>query len=150
MGVLPQASRVQRHIAGGSMTSMSLAEYRELFPVKTKKRRSAKQGTRQPSEGETVLATHLRVCKISFEQEYKFHPKRKWRADFLITGTKILVEVEGGIWSGGRHTRGKGYLGDMEKYNEAALLGYTVLRFSTEQVKAGVAIKQIEQLVGEK
>lgn len=131
------------------MTSMSLAEYRELFPVKTKKRRSAKQGTRQPSEGETVLATHLRACKISFEQEYKFHPTRKWRADFLITGTKILIEVEGGIWSGGRHTRGKGYLGDMEKYNSAAMMGFTVLRFSTEQVKAGVAIKQIEQLVGE-
>lgn len=130
------------------MSSMSLAEYRELFPVKTKKRRSVKQGTRQPSEGEKLLATHLRACKIDFEQEYKFHPKRKWRADFLITGTKILVEVEGGIWSGGRHTRGKGYIGDMEKYNEAAMMGFTVLRFSTEQVKAGVAIKQIEQLVG--
>ncbi|PNH14180.1 endonuclease domain-containing protein [Acinetobacter baumannii] len=131
------------------MTSMSLADYRKLFPIKeNKKRRSAKQGTRQPSEGEMVLATHLRACKISFEQEYKFHPKRKWRADFLITGTKILVEVEGGIWIGGRHTRGKGYLGDMEKYNEAAMMGFTVLRFSTEQVKAGVAIKQIEQLVG--
>ncbi|MFX4955431.1 DUF559 domain-containing protein [Acinetobacter baumannii] len=131
------------------MSSMSLAEYRELFPIqKNKKRRSAKQGTRQPSEGETVLATHLKACKISFEQEYKFHPERKWRADFLITGTKILIEVEGGIWSGGRHTRGIGYLGDMEKYNEAAMMGFTVLRFSTEQVKAGVAIKQIEQLVG--
>lgn len=130
---------------------MSLAEYCELFPIqKNKKRRSAKQGTRQPSEGETVLATHLKACKISFEQEYKFHPERKWRADFLITGTKILIEVEGGIWSGGRHTRGKGYIGDMEKYNFAAMMGFTVLRFSTEQVKAGVAIKQIEQLVGEK
>ncbi|MFL9576311.1 DUF559 domain-containing protein [Acinetobacter baumannii] len=132
------------------MSSMSLAEYRELFPVKTKKRRSAKQGTRQPSEGETVLATHLRACKISFEQEYKFHPKRKWRADFLITNTKILVEVEGGIWmvGGGRHTRGKGYIGDMEKYNEAAMMGFTVLRFSTEQVKSGLAVQQIEKMVG--
>lgn len=70
------------------MTSISLAEYRELFPVKTKKRRSAKQGTRKPSEGETVLATHLRACKINFEQEYKFHPKRKWRADFFNYGNK--------------------------------------------------------------
>lgn len=148
MGTVPQASRVQRLITGGSMTSMSLAEYRELFPLKTKKRRSAKQGTRQPSEGETVLATHLRACKISFEQEYKFHPKRKWRADFLITGTKILVEVEGGIWSGGRHTRGKGYIGDMEKYNSAAMMGFIVLRFSTEQVKSGLAVQQIEKMVG--
>ncbi|HFG6905509.1 DUF559 domain-containing protein [Acinetobacter baumannii] len=130
------------------MSSMSLAKYRELFPVqKNKKRRSAKQ-TREPSVGEVLLATHLRACKIGFEQEYKFHPERKWRADFLITGKKILIEVEGGIWSGGRHTRGKGYIGDMEKYNSAAIMGFTVLRFSTEQVKAGMAIKQIEQLVG--
>lgn len=148
MGTVSQASWVQGLIAGGSMTSMSLAQYRELFPVKTKKRRSAKRGIRQPSEGETVLATHLRACKISFEQEYKFHPKRKWRADFLITGTKILVEVEGGIWSGGRHTRGKGYIGDMEKYNSAAMMGFTVLRFSTEQVKSGLAVQQIEKMVG--
>ncbi len=126
---------------------MSLAEYRGLFPIqKNKKRCSAKQ-TRESSRGEVLLATHLKACKIDFEQEYKFHPKRKWRADFLITGKKILVEIEGGIWSGGRHTRGKGYLGDMEKYNQAAMMGFTVLRFSTEQVKAGVAIKQIEQLV---
>ncbi|MFX6145155.1 DUF559 domain-containing protein, partial [Acinetobacter baumannii] len=115
-----------------------------------KKRRSAKQVARQPSVGEMVLATHLRACKISFEQEYKFHPTRKWRADILITGTKILVEVEGGIWSGGRHTRGKGYLGDMEKYNEAAAMGYKVLRFSTEQVKSGLAIQQIEKIVSKR
>lgn len=129
------------------MTSMSLAEYRELFPVKRTKRRSAKQGTRQSSEGEDELATHLRACRIRFEQEYKFHAKRKWRADFWIIGTKILVEVEGGIWSGGRHTRAKGYLGDMEKYNAAAILGFKVLRFDTQQVKSGLAIKQIENLV---
>ncbi|WP_262124201.1 endonuclease domain-containing protein [Acinetobacter baumannii] len=129
------------------MSSMSLAEYCELFPIqKSKKRRSAKQ-TREPSVGEVLLATHLKACKIEFEQEYKFHPKRKWRADFLITGKKILIEVEGGIWSGGRHTRGKGYIGDMEKYNSAAMMGFTVLRFSTEQVKSGMALKQIELLI---
>ncbi|HAV2830920.1 DUF559 domain-containing protein [Acinetobacter baumannii] len=117
---------------------------------KNKKRCSAKQVARQPSVGEMVLATHLRACKIGFEQEYKFHPERKWRADFLITGTKILIEVEGGIWSGGRHTRGKGYIGDMEKYNEAAAMGYKVLRFSTEQVKSGLAIQQIEKIVSKR
>ncbi|MDC5324333.1 endonuclease domain-containing protein [Acinetobacter baumannii] len=133
------------------MTSMSLADYKRLYAKprgKTKRRVSVKK-ERVVSEGEATLVQHLKTQKISFEQEYKFHPTRKWRADFLITGTKILIEVEGGIWSGGRHTRGKGYIGDMEKYNSAAMMGFTVLRFSTEQVKAGVAIKQIEQLVGE-
>ncbi|MEM9994716.1 MAG: DUF559 domain-containing protein [Acinetobacter pittii] len=134
------------------MSSMSLADYKRLYakPRSKPKRRASVKKERVVSEGEAMLVQHLKSHKIEFEQEYKFHPTRKWRADFLITGTKILVEVEGGIWSGGRHTRGKGYLGDMEKYNSAAMMGFTVLRFSTEQVKAGVAIKQIEQLVGEK
>ncbi|HAV5429455.1 TPA: DUF559 domain-containing protein [Acinetobacter baumannii] len=132
------------------MSSISLADYKRLYAKprsKTKRRVSVKK-VRIVSEGEATLVQQLKTQKINFEQEYKFHPKRKWRADFLITGTKILVEVEGGIWSGGRHTRGKGYIGDMEKYNSAAMMGFTVIRFSTEQVKAGVAIKQIEQLVG--
>lgn len=129
------------------MTSISLAEYRAKFPIKKGKKRRSVKGQRVQSEGEVTLARDLRALKIRFEQEYKFHPDRNWRADFLITGTKILIEVEGGIWSGGRHTRGKGFIADMEKYNAAAILGFKVLRFDTQQVKSGLAIKQIENLV---
>ena len=129
------------------MTSISVAEYRSKFPIKKGKKRRVVKGQRVQSEGEVILARDLRALKIGFEQEYKFHAERNWRADFLITGTKILVEVEGGIWSGGRHTRGKGFIADMEKYNAAAVMGFKVLRFSTEQVKSGLAIKQIENLV---
>lgn len=129
------------------MTSISLAEYRAKFPIKKGKKRRSVKGQRVQSVGEVTLARDLRALKINFEQEYKFHPDRKWRADFFITGTNILIEVEGGVWSGGRHTRGKGYLGDMEKYNAAAVMGFKVLRFDTQQVKSGLAIKQIENLV---
>lgn len=129
------------------MTSISLAEYRSKFPIKKGKKRRVVKGQRVQSEGEVTLARDLKAVKINFEQEYKFHPERNWRADFLVTGTKILIEVEGGIWSGGRHTRAKGYLGDMEKYNAAAILDFKVLRFDTQQVKSGLAIKQIENLV---
>lgn len=129
------------------MTSISLAEYRAKFPIKKGKKRRSVKGQRVQSEGEVTLARDLRAVKINFEQEYKFHPERNWRADFLITGTKILIEVEGGIWSGGRHTRGKGFIADMEKYNAAAVMGFKVLRFDTQQVKSGLAIKQIENLV---
>ncbi len=48
------------------------------------------------SEGEVILATALRALKIEFEQEFKFHPTRKWRADFHLKGKKVLIEVEGG------------------------------------------------------
>ena len=71
------------------MSSVSIAEYRKLFPIKkNKKRRSAKQVARQPSVGEMVLATHLRACKIGFEQEYKFHPERKMESRFFNKGYK--------------------------------------------------------------
>lgn len=131
------------------MSSMNLADYKRLYakPRSKPKRRVLVKKERVVSEGEATLVQHLKTHKISFEQEYKFHPTRKWRADFLITGTKILIEVEGGVWSGGRHTRGKGYIGDMEKYNSASMMGFTVLRFCTEQVKSGIAIQQIEILM---
>ena len=136
------------------MSSISIAEYQRLYGTGRKKKSNSKRSTRVKNQrfesiGESTLANQLRVLKINFEQEYKFHPKRKWRADFHIVGKNILVEVEGGVWSGGRHTRGKGYIGDMEKYNAAVVMGFQVLRFSTEQVKSGLAVQQIEMMVGE-
>jgi hypothetical protein len=62
-------------------------------------------------------------------REYKFaHPDRAWRFDFAWVDRGVALEVEGGAWSGGRHTRGKGFLADMEKYNAAALRGWLLFR----------------------
>ena len=135
------------------MTSISLAEYHKQYGGGRKtatKRKNNIKGKRVESIGESTLANQLRALKIGFEQEFKFHPKRKWRADFHLVEKRILIEVEGGIWSNGRHTRGKGYIGDMEKYNSATMMGYQVIRFSTEQVKSGLAVKQIEKMVGDR
>lgn len=133
------------------MTSYSIAEYKKMVKATRPKGRSKRpkvKGEKVPNEFEAKLARELKTLKIEFEQEFEFHPKRKWRADFHLVGKKILVEVEGAIWSGGRHTRGKGYIGDMEKYNAATMMGFQVIRFSTDQVKSGLAIQQIEKMVG--
>ena len=132
------------------MSSMSTAEYKKLSgkPRRTKRRVVVKK-ERVISEGEAKLAQHLKSYKIEFQTEFQFNPERKWRADFYILGSKVLIEVEGGIWSNGRHTRAQGYLGDMEKYNSAQELGYSVYRYSTEQVKSGKAIEDIRRLVGD-
>ena len=134
------------------MTTYSIAEYKKMIDASKPKRGSKRpkaKGEKVQSEGEVIFATALRALKIEFEQEFKFHPSRKWRADFHLKDRKILVEVEGGIWSNGRHTRGKGYIADLEKYNTATMMGYQVIRFSTEQVKSGKAIEQIEKMVGD-
>jgi very-short-patch-repair endonuclease len=98
------------------------------------------------SAGEALFALQLRADKLQgWEREYTFAPGRRWRFDFANPALMLAVEIEGGIWSGGRHTRGSGYTADMTKYNRATLLGWRVLRFSTEQVKSGEAIKMVQE-----
>lgn len=69
--------------------------------------------------------------------ELLFHPKRKWRLDYAWEEQKLALEIHGGIHSGGRHTRGKGFVEDRAKMNEATLLGWTVLEVTPEHIKSG-------------
>ena len=70
----------------------------------------------------------------SFEPEYKFFKTRKWRFDYANFDLKVAVEVEGGAYTNGRHTRGEGFINDMEKYNMAIELGWVVLRYTPTQL----------------
>jgi len=79
------------------------------------------------------------------EQEYRFHCVRKWRFDFAWPELMLGVEVEGGTWIRGRHTRGYGFEKDCEKYNEAALEGWLVLRFTGGMVRDGRALSIIKR-----
>jgi very-short-patch-repair endonuclease len=79
--------------------------------------------------------------------EFRFHPTRRWRFDFAWPDRSIAVEVDGAIFVGGRHTRGIGVEKDCEKYAEAMLAGWRVLRVSTNQVKSGQALTWIERLL---
>ena len=67
--------------------------------------------------------------------EYRFAPPRRWRFDFAWPELLIAVEVEGGVWSRGRHVRGRGYLGDLEKYNAAVVMGWRVLRYTPQTLE---------------
>ena len=99
------------------------------------------------SDLEDELAFQLKASKIPFDREIRFHPKRRWRFDFVIQDTKIAIEVEGGIWGMGRHTRGAGFQADAEKGNEALLLGWKVLRVTPEHIRSGKALEWIETLI---
>lgn len=60
------------------------------------------------------------------EPEYRFDKVRKWRFDFAHPDTKIAIEIEGGVWNAGRHTRGLGFCRDCEKRNAATHAGWRV------------------------
>ena len=108
------------------------------------------------SEGEESLALQLKHAGIHFEREYRFAPPRCWKFDFIIfrqcgegnryidKDYKLAVEIEGG-GTDGRHFRFKGIEDDMRKYNEAARLGWRLLRFTTRMATSGEALNVIKE-----
>jgi hypothetical protein len=76
--------------------------------------------------------------------ELQFAPPRQWKFD-LCWGYRIALEVEGGSWIQGRHTRGKGFEDDLEKYNEATLRGWRLLRCTPGQLESGEALQMVKR-----
>ena len=109
---------------------------------------SAKQPARALFDYAETLLIQLQLSGLPEPQrEFLFHSKRKWRFDLAWPNLLIAVEVEGGIWTGGRHVRGEGYEADCEKYNEAQLAGWMVLRFTPGMIKKGKAGGVIEAAI---
>lgn len=96
---------------------------------------------------ESLVAELHALGETDFQREFRFHPTRRWRFDLAWPDLLVACEIEGGTWNGGRHTRGSGFEGDCEKYNEAALLGWSVLRVTSKMVKDGTARRNVRTLL---
>lgn len=105
---------------------------------------------------EDTLALHLMAIKADYVQrEYRFTKETnpltgkpaRWRFDFAFPERGLAVEVEGGIYTRGRHTRPKGFLSDLYKYNAALMLGWRVYRCTPDMVESGQALMDIERLL---
>ncbi len=97
---------------------------------------------------EDLLERHIRLTGLPPpEREYRFHPRRRWRFDFAWPRYMLAVEVDGGIYSRGRHVRGGGFERDAEKRNAAVIAGWRVLHFTPRLVRSGAAVQAIESLM---
>ena len=100
------------------------------------------------SKGEELFMHQLMEHQLDIPKaEYKFLKNRRFRFDFAWPDRMMAVEVEGGVFSGGRHTRGMGYTRDLEKYNLATLHGWRVFRFTTQDVTTQKAIAFISAVM---
>jgi very-short-patch-repair endonuclease len=100
------------------------------------------------SDLEATLLFQMRAAGLPEPQtEFRFHPTRKWRFDFCFPVERIAVELQGGVWTDGKHGRGSGIRKDYEKLNAAQLLGYMVLQYSSDMVRDGLALADIEQAI---
>ena len=84
---------------------------------------------------------------VEIEKEFRFHSTRRWRFDYAFPTLKIAVEVDGGVWTGGRHINPAGYINDMEKLNNAAAMGWLVLRITTDDRFANKTYELIKQTI---
>jgi very-short-patch-repair endonuclease len=115
MELLGNTGKGAKNAAKGSKTGKKKAEKKE----------------RKPSSLEWQFEALWRETGLPMPMpEFRFHPVRRWRFDYCFVNEKIAIELEGGVYSRGRHTRGKGYEADCDKYNQATLLGFRVLRFT--------------------
>ena len=121
-------------------TEAQLAEYEKrtkvapaavVAPEKPKAKRI-------PSEESLLLAAQL--APLGFVPEHRFC-ERRWRFDQAHVGLKIALELEGAVWTNGRHVRPQGFLNDIEKYNRASMAGWMVVRVVPDQVKSGDALE---------
>ena len=102
--------------------------------------------TRLPSVPEQLLAVQLEQAGIHYVREFVVAPPRKYRADFFVA-LDLLIEVEGGAWINGRHSRGSGMEADCEKSALAAARGYRLLRVTPAQVDDGRALQWIQDAI---
>ena len=97
---------------------------------------------------ENLFAMQLDSAGLTgYVREYRAIPGRKFRFDFAFLRERLLVEINGGTYNGGAHSRGVGLNRDYEKGNLAVVNNWRVLSFDTKQVKSGAALEVVEQLI---
>lgn len=130
------------------------------YRLTTEEYDSLRGGTQMPQTYIEKIFMQL-ICDEKLPEplvEVKLVPERQFRADFVwfldlpiwaaaleIRG--LAVEIDGGVYTQGRHTRGSGFTRDLEKMNETLLNGFLVLRFTPEQVESGKAMGWLKEMM---
>ena len=101
------------------------------------------------SAAEDQLAFQLDAIGLKYIREWVFAPPRKFRLDFFIE-PDLAIEVDGAIWTGGRHSRGAGIMTDCEKTGLIAAKGFRFLRLTPSHIKSGEAMDWIGKAINAK
>ena len=107
-------------------------------------RKVTRHWTKRSKEKDWLSWNLLYFCNehaLVLEEEYLFHPERKWRADWFINtkSHKVLIEFEGLMSEKSRHTTVTGYSGDTEKYRTASMMGFVVLRYTVMNYRSVIS-----------
>ena len=101
------------------------------------------------SKLEDLFAAQLDRAGVKYQREPLLIPGRRFRFDFVFLDHNLVAEIEGAIWTGGRHTSGAGFLKDCEKYNLLVEHGWQLLRFPSNLVRDGSALQQTLRMLAQ-
>lgn len=100
------------------------------------------------SEPSSVFLAMLRAERLPEPvAEHTFHPTRKWRFDLAWPAAMVAMEIDGGVWTRGRHNRPAGFLRDMEKINAAVVLGWRVVRTTPDKLRSSDTLEMLRILL---
>ena len=85
--------------------------------------------SRLASQFERLWALHKGPA---LTKEVTFFPGRRFRFDYAHHAAKAAIELDGGVFVAGRHSRGMGQVKDAEKGRLAAYSGWNVIHFTTK------------------
>jgi hypothetical protein len=126
-----------------------------MSPVKLTRLQAKALGLNMPKGSKrkraTVVSTGVpfeKLCEVHGlpipQKEYEFCPGRKWRFDWLFDSW-LALEVQGALFTGGRHVRGAALVDEYAKLNEAVILGYAVLFCTPQDIESGAVFALIRR-----
>ncbi|MFP6821249.1 hypothetical protein [Acinetobacter sp.] len=127
---------------------MEISQYTSLTnkqPVKTKSRTKPLPKAKQVYlEAEETLHQELSDLLIGYERKFQPIHTKNWRYDFHIVKLRLLIEIEGGSWSGGRSGKLANKAWSVDRYDKTEELGYKIERFHPDQILSGYVINWIQ------
>jgi hypothetical protein len=99
---------------------------------------------------EDTLALHLDELECVYIRQYRYAGDRKLKGDFAVwpltfENDKLLVEVQGGIFSRQAHGSLQGIKRDLDRAQQACLNGWYWLPVTPQQVEDGTAKEMVRK-----
>ena len=94
-----------------------------------------------------TLKEELQDLAIGFESKFQPIHTKHWRFDFHIVKLRLLIEIEGGPWSGGRGGKLSNKAWSLDRYDQVEDLGFKIERLHPDSILSGYAIDWIKCLL---
>ena len=97
-------------------------------------------------EAEEEFEHALNVLGIKYEKKFQFKSTKHWRFDFHLIEYRMLIEIAGGPWSGGRKGKLATKAWSIDRYDHAEEMGYRFQQFLPADINMGRATAWLRNL----